>query len=393
MDETVEVVIEKLVYGGDGFGRIDGQAVFVPGTAPGDVVRARVVERKKGFLRAEPVELVTPGPGRREPPCPLVGRCGGCQLQHVDYATQAAAKGEFVREALVRIGRLDLPGPIHVHADAEHELGYRVRATAHVARTRGGPLFGFYEARTHRIVDVPSCPLFVPELDAEWQRAREPGAMPGGTTEVEISAGDEVTIAGIRYRFGAGTFFQVNRFMLDALVDGAIGGEPGGGLALDLYAGVGLFAIPLARRFERVVAVEGNRRAADYARANAKMNGARNVQVVVEPVERWLDRAEGTADLVVLDPPRTGLGREGAAALARLAPGRIVYVSCDPATLARDARVLVDAGYVLEKVEAYDLFPQTYHVEAIMKLRREGSGARGQGSGKTTPISSLTPDP
>lgn len=370
MQDTIEVHIEKLVYGGDGFGRVDGQAVFVPGTAPGDIVRARVVERKKGFIRAEPVELLEAGPGRREPPCPLFGACGGCQLQHVDYATQVAAKGEFVRETLTRIGRLEMPGPVLVHAAPDHELGYRTRATAHVARARQGRLFGFYESRSHRIVDVPSCPLFVPELDAEWQRAREPGGMPRGVTEVEIAAGDETTVGGVRYRFGAGTFFQVNRFMLDALVEGAIGREPGGRLALDLYAGVGLFAIPLARRFERVVAVEGNQRAADYARRNARENGAPNVEVVVEPVERWLAGAAEGADLAVLDPPRTGLGRDGAAALARLAPSRIVYVSCDPATLARDARVIVDAGYTIESVEAYDLFPQTYHVEAIAKLQK-----------------------
>ena len=370
MAETIEVRIEKLVYGGDGFGRVDGQAVFVAGTAPGDLVRARVVERKKGFLRAEPVELLEPGPGRREPPCPLADRCGGCQLQHVDYATQVAAKGEFVREALVRIGRFDVQEPVRVHALPEHELGYRVRATAHTARTREGRLFGFYGPRSHRIVDVPSCPLFVPELDAEWQRVRaeEP---PRGATEVEVSAGDEATLDGVRYQYGPGAFFQVNRHMLGALVQGAIGDDPGGRLAVDLYAGVGLFTIPLARRFERVVAVEGNRRAAEYARRNAEENGAANVDVVVEPVERWLSRAAPGADLALLDPPRTGLGPGGAEALARLAPLRIVYVSCDPATLARDLSALVDAGYELDSVEAYDLFPQTFHVEAIARLTKE----------------------
>jgi 23S rRNA (uracil1939-C5)-methyltransferase len=152
-------------------------------------------------------------------------------------------------------------------------------------------------------------------------------------------------------------------------------------VALDLYAGVGLFAIPLAGRFERVVAVEGNQRAADFARRNAKEHGTRNVEVVVEPVERWLAGAAEGADLAVLGPPRTGLGRDGAASLARLAPRRIVYVSCDPATLARDARVLVDGGYTLESVEAYDLFPQTFHVEAVVKLHYEGSGVGGLGSG------------
>ena len=388
MTETLEVRIEKLVYGGDGLGRVEGRAVFVSGTAPGDLVRARVVEQKKGFARAELVEIVEPGPSRREAPCPVYGRCGGCQLQHVDYATQVEAKTAFVRETLERIGRLTLPGEVRMHADPSHEFGYRVRATAHLAATREGVIFGFFGARSHRIVDVESCPLLVPDLDAAWRRAR---AERGGLHRVktlDLAAGDsqvatdppiaavggaelETEIEGVRYRFSPSVFFQTNRHLLGALVRGATEGEETGGLALDLFAGVGLFAIPLARRFERVVAVEGDSRAAAFTRANARANDASAVDVVVEPVEHWLEREPvepGSIDHALLDPPRAGLGLDATRALARLAPRRVVYVSCDPSTLARDLRVLVDAGYTLESVDAYDLFPQTYHVETIAKL-------------------------
>jgi 23S rRNA (uracil1939-C5)-methyltransferase len=159
--------------------------------------------------------------------------------------------------------------------------------------------------------------------------------------------------------------------LLGALVGGATAGEERGRLALDLFAGVGLFAIPLARRFDRVVAVEADAHAAAFARANARANDADAVDVVIEHVEHYLARepvAPGSVDYVLLDPPRAGLGVEAALALARLAPRRVVYVSCDPSTLARDLRALVDAGYALESVEAYDLFPQTFHVETVARL-------------------------
>jgi 23S rRNA (uracil1939-C5)-methyltransferase len=388
MDETLEVRIEKLVYGGDGLGRVDGRADFVAGGAPGDLVRARVVESKKGFARAEIVEVVEPGPSRRVAPGPGYGRCGGWQIPHVDYAAQTEAKRTFVRDSLERIGRLTLPGEVHMHADPEHEFGYRVRATAHLAATREGVLFGFFGARSHRVVDVESCPLLVPDLDDAWRRARAERDRLHRVRSLDLAAGDdrvatdppvaavggselETEVNGARYRFSPSVFFQANRHMLGALVGGATAGEERGRLALDLFAGVGLFAIPLARRFERVVAVEADAHAAAFARANARANDADAVDVVIEHVEHYLARepvAPGSVDCVLLDPPRAGLGVEAALALARLAPRRVVYVSCDPSTLARDLRALVDAGYALESVEAYDLFPQTFHVETVARL-------------------------
>jgi 23S rRNA (uracil1939-C5)-methyltransferase len=394
MNETIEIRIEKMVYGGDGLARLDGQAVFVPFTAPGDLVKARVTQRRKGYLRAEVVEILEPGPGRRDAPCPYFGTCGGCQLQHLTYKAQLEAKAAFLREALARIGHVDWDGEIRVAGGPEHEFGYRTRATAHIAEPGGRRIFGFFAPQSHRIVDVESCPLLTPELDAAWRSVRETEGSFSRLRDLELVAGDgdtaasppvapvggrdlTVTAGGETYGFAPGVFFQVNRFALDALLAAALADAEGGALALDLYAGAGLFTVPLARRYRRVVAVEGEGRAASYARENCARNGVEGVEVVSAPVEEWLARDavrlldDREPDFVLLDPPRGGIGAKSAEALADLKPGRITYVSCDPATLARDLRQLLDRGYRLASLEAIDLFPQTFHVETVARLRRE----------------------
>lgn len=391
MPDTIEIRIEKVVYGGHGLGRVEGQAVFVPFTAPGDLVRARVTERAKGFLRAEVVERLESGPGRREPACEYFGSCGGCQLQHMTYEAQLAAKGEFVRDAIERIGRMPVPNEIVVRGAPEREFGYRVRATAHVVQMEVGTLFGFFSGKSHRVVDVVRCPLFVPELDSAWIAARAAGESVAHARTVELAAGDgdaaalppvpgvgrgpvATTVGGVKYSYGPGEFFQINRPLVEALVTAATGGvSDAGGIALELYSGVGLFTIPLSRRFAKVVAVESSREAVGFALANARANGAANIEVVGAPVERWLRSpglASGVISLALLDPPRSGLGAKSARDLVRLAPRAIVYVSCDPSTLARDLRVIVDGGYRLDSIEAIDLFPQTFHVETIATLSR-----------------------
>lgn len=391
MPDTIEIRIEKVVYGGHGLGRVEGQAVFVPFTAPGDLVRARVTDRAKGFLRAEVVERLESGPGRRDPACEYFGACGGCQLQHMTYEAQLAAKGEFVRDAIERIGRMPLPNEIVVRGAPEHEFGYRVRATAHVVQMEVGTLFGFFSGKSHRVVDIVRCPLFVPELDSAWIAARAARESVAQARTVELAAGDgdaaalppvpgvgrgpvATTVGGVKYSYGPGEFFQINRPLVEALVTAATGGmSDAGGVALELYSGVGLFTIPLSRRFAKVVAVESSREAVGFALANARANGAANIEVVGAPVERWLRSpglASGVVSLALLDPPRSGLGARSARDLVRLAPRAIVYVSCDPSTLARDLRVLVDGGYRLDAIEAIDLFPQTFHVETIATLSR-----------------------
>lgn len=392
MSETIEIRIEKVVYGGHGLGRVDGQAVFVPFTAPGDLVTARITERKKGFLRAEVVELIESGPDRRDAPCVYFGRCGGCQLQHLTYEAQLKAKAEFVRDALQRIGRIPISDDVVVHGLPEHEFGYRIRATAHVVEMEVGTLFGFFSEKSHTVIDIARCPLLVPELDAAWIAAHAARDQVSRSRTVELAAGDgtvasippvpgvgrgpvATTIGGVKYAYGPGEFFQVNRPLVEALVEATTAAfTDAGGIAVELYSGVGLLTIPLSRRFAKVIAVESSRESVGFAHSNARANDATNIELIGAPVERWLRSPSigpGVASLAVIDPPRSGLGIQSTRDLVRLSPRAIIYVSCDPTTLARDLRVLIDGGYRLDQLEAFDLFPQTFHVETVATLTRE----------------------
>jgi 23S rRNA (uracil1939-C5)-methyltransferase len=366
----LEVAIEKLVYGGDGLARAGTTAVFVPFSAPGDRLRVRVTDARRRFARAEILEVLEPGPARRAARCRHFGVCGGCRLQHVGYEAQLAAKAEFVRESLRRLGGIDWTAEIAVLAGPEY--GGRSRTTVQARRGH----VGYFREATHEIVDVEECPILVPPLE-EFVRSlrREPpraAVALGVSDDGRVAVGHELvrqTVAGFAFEVPADSFSQGNRALVEDLVREATSGRTGR-VAVDLYSGAGLFSLPLARSFEEVVAVEGRASAARRGEGNAAANGIANVRFVAEPVERWVATSGVAADLVLLDPPRTGAGPDVTAAVARLGPPAITYVSCDPATLARDLRVLLDAGYALDSVVALDLFPQTTHVETVAKLVR-----------------------
>jgi 23S rRNA (uracil1939-C5)-methyltransferase len=368
---VVEVDVEKLVFGGDGLARFGAQIVFVPFAAPGDRLRIRVTEVGKAFARGAIVEVVKPGPSRRDPKCRHFGACGGCHLQHVAYAAQLDAKAAFVRESLRRIGHIDWTDEIPVRAAAE--WGYRTRTELQARRRH----LGYFRAGTHEIVDVEECPILVPEAEAfvRGLRADPP------RNAVHVAVGDDgnvVTgggaairqrVAGFDFEFAADSFFQGNRLLADELVREATGGAAGD-LAIDLFAGAGLFSLPLSRGFREVVAVESRRAASRRAEANAARAAVTNVRFVAESVEPWLARPlPSPPDLVLLDPPRTGAGPNVVGAIAALGARDVTYVSCDPATLARDLSLFLARGYRLVSVVALDLFPQTYHVETVAKLR------------------------
>jgi 23S rRNA (uracil1939-C5)-methyltransferase len=372
---VVEATIEKLVYGGDGLARVGAHVLFVPLSAPGDVLRIRVTDVGRGFARGTITEIVKPGPARRDPRCRHFGACGGCQLQHVTYEAQLGAKAAFVRESLARLGRIEWTADIPVRAAGE----YRYRSRAELQARRGH--VGFFRTGTHEIVDVTECPILVPEAEARIASLREHpprkefhlAAGDDGAVVMERGATVRQRIAGFDFEFAADSFFQGNRLLVEALVEEAVGGAAGD-VAVDLYAGAGLFSLPLSRTFRQVVAVESWRAAAKQGDANAARNGVENVRFCAEPVEDWLARTTATRpDLVVLDPPRTGAGHVVVEAIARLAPPAVTYVSCDPATLARDLRLFVALGYTLTSVVALDLFPQTFHVETVAKLVLSGS--------------------
>lgn len=395
----LEVEIEKWVYGGAGLARVEGQVALVPFVLPGERVRVEVARAKASMIEARAVEWLARAGERVEPACPYFTRCGGCHYQHAPYEFQAARKVEIVREVLRRVGKIEAPEQVGLRTG--EPLGYRNRSQFHLR----GPRIGYLAAGSHELVPVDECPISAPAInealavlkksvkDRRWPRFVEQIELftNGHDTLVNVLettggrrvargffdwlgeriAGAELgaitcTTAGGEFRVSHNSFFQVNRFLVDALVEEVVG-EAGGADALDLYAGVGLFSLPLARRFRKVTAVESSAAAVHDLQYNAAAQGV-EVEAQRMQAEQYLGGLVEAPDLIVADPPRSGLGKNVVKQLARLQAPRLVLVSCDPATLARDLGALVGAGYALRSMTVVDLFPQTFHIETVARL-------------------------
>ncbi|MEO8049818.1 MAG: class I SAM-dependent RNA methyltransferase [Acidobacteriota bacterium] len=388
------VVIEKWVYGGEALARLsgasesDGRVVLVPFVLPGEAVRLEVDEG----IHASLAEVLTPSAERVAPPCLLFTSCGGCHYQHAPYAFQLARKVEILREQLRRVGKIEYTADIDTISGPP--LGYRNRGQFHIANGA----IGYLAARSHTLVPITAeCPISSPRLNQALAEMRDRLGDPRfprfvqaleiftNETEIQVNAletdrpvarsfydwcgstvaVDYATSFGA-FRVSPRSFFQVNRFLIEPLVDAALHGAEGT-TALDLYSGVGLFALPLARRFKHVIAVESGVTAARDLEVNAARGEVR-LQVERARVEDFLRTFADTPDFVLADPPRAGLGKPVVKELERLAPPRITIVSCDPATLARDLALL--SSYRIERLTLIDLFPQTYHLETIAQLVR-----------------------
>ncbi|HEX9941049.1 MAG TPA: TRAM domain-containing protein, partial [Thermoanaerobaculia bacterium] len=357
--EEAVVRIEKLVAGGEGLARVMDVPVFVPRSAPGDLLRVRIVERRPDYGRAEIVEVLAPGPARRPDPVPELSRSSICDLQHLDDRVQPRLKAEAVRETLERLGKVPVPAGSPVIAG--EPWGYRLRTQIHteVDPVTRGVRVGYYARGTNDVIPLSRCPLLVPELEellAELPQHLDPGS----PRRLDLAAGDggAVTVAPVvpglphgevstrvgefTYAYDARTFFQSHRGLLPRLVETTVGPWEGE-TAVDLYAGVGLFSLPLARRYGRVTTVESDQIGARYARLNVRRNRVANAEVVNRVVESWLGELPQGVDRVVVDPPRGGLSREVRRALRTRRPARVTYVSCHPAALARDLGQLQDA--------------------------------------------------
>lgn len=386
--ERAEVRIERLAAGGDGVGRLDdGCVVFVPFTAPGETVRVCVTERRKRFARGVVEALIEPGEGRAAPRCAVFGECGGCSWQHLDYATQLRAKQSIVTDALERVGKLAGWPSVEITPSPE-PYGYRgrarVRATADAV--------GFRVRGSHALCAVDACPVLVPPLEKELHAlasddAREEGeyelvATPEGArrTRLPATATDppRVRIGEDSLRVSPGVFTQSNALLHEALVGQVLALAGEGERALELHAGAGFFSLGLARRFAHLELVESHPIAVRDLRAN--LAEADFPEVVVHAADvagtGWPD-PPGPLDLVLVDPPRSGVPRDTLERLGGLAPRRMVYVSCDPATLARDLAHQIESGATLVHIEAFDLFPQTPHVEVIAVLERRDRAENG----------------
>ena len=423
----VTVTIDGFTHGGEGVARLEGKAVFVPGTLPGEQVRIQVTDDRSRWARAALLEVVAPSPDRVEPPCPYVLECGGCDLQHAHPEAQRTLKTRVVREQLSRLGGVQDPPVLPCRAVGP-DTGYRAQARMHA--DADGHL-GFHRAASAEVVAIDRCLVLGPgaqalreeigdatgaeevafrrfEVDGPGSAVLHPGPgplhLPGGTFDLLLAQPDgapaamrgdgdvAVTVDGLRYQVPATSFFQPSVPAATALMGEVVAaaGDLAGALTWDLYAGVGLLSLALARAGAQVVAVEGDAAAAAAAQRNAARNDL-DLDVVAEavgPVVRRAARAAGSAhgaggattapapetppapaleppDVVVLDPPRSGAGERVIGDLAALAPAAIVYVACDVAALSRDTRHLAAGGYSLRRAAPLDLFPMTHHVEVV----------------------------
>ena len=352
----LELEIERLAAGGDGVAHVDGLAVFVALAAPGDRVRARITRVERRFARAEIETLLVPGPSRREPPCSYYGRCGGCSWQHLDEAEQSRARIAIVREALERIARLDALPEIE-HVPSPVAFHYRSRARIAYAQRR----VGFRARASHEVVDIETCAVLDAATETELSRVR--ARPPRGEGELEIRGyGSLLELGGSRLAVGTSAFFQANRPLWErwrGLVVEACGA---GERACELYCGVGFYTQGLVQRFVRVVGVERSPAARDACK-NARTD------VFEAACEDWAPRELGAfaPDLVLLNPPRSGCHQMVSDAIRSARPKRVVYVSCEASTLARDIARLGRA-FRITRVWVLDALPQTHHVEVIAVL-------------------------
>ena len=428
MKKKFSINIEKIVYGGYGLARVGGKVVFIPFTAPGDRVSVEAIKEKKDFIEARLISVENPSPLRTEPFCGVFGRCGGCQYQYLKYEDQLRIKTEILEDSLIRLRKR---GPFEFHPiiPSARDRACRIRAQMKIGRTERRAFVGFHRFKTHEVVEIKTCPMLDPLADEVllnfqvWIMEEEQvpalrgidilvspdegaaiiriyggglgeeagmGKMMGETGKIKgwvwegkkegsrgettlwfhapNFLGDEPLRVGVDH----GSFYQTNadqnRELIHKVIEwaGLIGKEK----VLDLFCGAGNLTLPLAQKAREAWGIDADEGAIARAAENARQNGAANCRFMAASAEaeiRALAQAGESFDLVVLDPPRAG-AKEVMDSLARLRPTRILYVSCEPPTLIRDLVRLTDLGYNVTRIQALDMFPQTYHMEVIAEL-------------------------
>lgn len=428
-DHVVTLTIEKLVDGGAGMGRLAGRVVFVPGACPGEAVQARLTLVKKGYAEARLESVLQSSVNRVIPPCPVFGRCGGCQWQQLDYPSQLASKLAILQEDLSRIGKL--PGvPVLSPLPASDPWSYRTRIQLKVELRQGKPMLGFFGMRSHAIVDTETCLIASPPLircmsilreilssmthrigsleEIHLHHARGTGelqvryfggeetaerlelffdrledALPEIVSQVYYAPQGNRWVWGrdylmeqykeVPFRINDRSFAQVNwdqnRVLIDTVCSFA--GLSGRESVLEVYCGIGTFGLFLAQRAAALTGIDENPFAIKDAKYNAKQMGLTNCRWIAQPVRQALSdliARKEHFDCVVLDPPRDGVDQKVLEGLCSLRPSRIILVSCNPATLSRDLRFLMQNGFRPETIQPVDLFPQTFHLEAVASV-------------------------
>ncbi len=386
------------MYGGAGLARHEGRVYLLPKVVPGDLVEASAKKSKSNFIDARVDQIVEASPDRVEPPCRHFEKCGGCQYQQLSYEHQLHWKREILRELFDR-AKLKLDREIQTISG--EPLGYRNRTQFHFHDGK----VGFLEVASHKLVPVDQCPVSSPKInevlgvlnliakDHRFPKFLKSLEVFTNETDVQLNVVDtnapiakhffdwmEHEVAGVKpgaitypgagydWKVSYRSFFQVNRFLVDALADLTVRNLSGSHV-LDLYAGVGLFSLPLAKTFDRVTAVESGKVAMFDLQANSKTYKVENVRIAQANVDAFLTDLTEKPDVIIADPPRSGLGKVAAEQLARIQSPELRLVSCDPSTLVRDLAVLMAAGYYVDEMVLIDLFPQTFHLETVTKLR------------------------
>lgn len=391
--EEITLTVDALTNLGAGLGRVEGWVVFVPFALPGERVRARVYRNDKRHSEADLVEVLSPSPDRIEPECPLFGRCGGCQYQHYRYERQLEWKQRQVEELLEHMTTLKAPvAPVRT---SDRTYGYRSKITPHFQKpNRDGAMdaIGFLQVGRRRdLVDVEHCPIAMPAINERLtslrkeihRRARD--YKRGASLLLRASEGEPPVITDPRatcrqrvgnliFSFPAGDFFQNNPFILEAFTD-YVREEASAGSArflIDAYCGSGLFALTAAGAFERVLGIEISQSSIRWARQNAEANGIGNADFIVGQSQALFPQCDfpGNETAMIVDPPRRGCDAEFLEQLFAFGPERVVYVSCNPATQMRDLNAFAERGYTLTRIQPFDLFPQTRHLECVATLVR-----------------------
>ncbi len=421
---TKTIKIDNLTYGGDGIGRLDGKAVFVPYGAPGDSVTVKLIKQKKSFAIAELIEVTEPSPLRQEPACPVFGECGGCQWQHITYETQLKAKAELFTETMKRLADVEFPEPPKI-IPSPKVLNYRNRVKIH----KKGPKWGFFRAKSHKIVDIDNCPLLDPAInkvfasiraldfpetlhtldialdeatgeciaafylkknrDFDWEGLLKKTSGlkgielwkkdPNTTKKKQLTIfGDTVLsykVAGATIFSGVTTFMQGNPEQNKAIVNevllmaglGEVKDEKNPMVIADLFCGAGNLTLPMGLRSEEVFGIDIESEAVNFAKKGARLLELPSVKFRTDSAEKSKVLENVSPSMVVLDPPRSGCP-EAIEKIIKARPKKIIYISCAPPTLARDIKPLINQGYIPARATVLDLFPQTYHIESILEL-------------------------